>query len=270
MAIATETDGAMTRRRSQPRRAPAAACVATTLAITVDDAAAARIAEGAGADVEHLEAHGVAIACAARGVPLAVVLGVANLVGARGRAEWLAHHERAEAAAGKRVLAWLEGGRRAAASCRPNAYSIEARSRSRAAIGTAARRGIERAAGRALLPPVFSLACAVSWPGVGCATEGKGNTPPLPGGPAVNGESDAVAGDDAAQGPPGDDGGGTGDDGGAAADEGGPATGGTCNDVLHGLKAFFVIPAVPCTGSSDCAAGDCCYVNGSASSCVMQ
>jgi hypothetical protein len=36
-----------------------------------------------------------------------VVLGVANLVGARGRAEWLAHHERAEVAAGKRLVDWL-------------------------------------------------------------------------------------------------------------------------------------------------------------------
>jgi hypothetical protein len=102
----------------------------------------------------------------------------------------------------------------------------------------------------------------------GCATGGRGTTPPLPGEPAVN-DSDAVAGDDASP-APGDDGAAASDDGGMATDDGGPATGGTCNDALHGLKAFFVIPAVPCTSSSDCKSGDCCYVSGSASTCVMQ
>jgi hypothetical protein len=105
---------------------------------------------------------------------------------------------------------------------------------------------------------------------VGCATAGKGTSPPLPGEPAAaNDDSDAAAGGDAATPSPGDDGGESTDDGGGAG-EAGPASGGTCTDALHGLKAFFVIPAVPCTGSSDCAAGDCCYVNGSASTCVMQ
>jgi nucleoside phosphorylase len=85
-------------------------CVATTLAITVDDAAASRIAEGVGAEVEHLEAQGVAMACAARGVPFAAVLGVANLVGAGGREQWRAHHRRAEHVAGERVLRWLREG----------------------------------------------------------------------------------------------------------------------------------------------------------------
>jgi nucleoside phosphorylase len=85
-------------------------CVATTLAITVDDAAAARIAEGVGAEVEHLEAQGVAMACAARGVPFAAILGVANFVGARGREQWRANHRRAEHLAGERVLRWLQEG----------------------------------------------------------------------------------------------------------------------------------------------------------------
>lgn len=108
MTIATEPDGAMTHAFAAAGVRPC--CVATTLAITIDDAAAARIAEGAGADVEHLEAHGVAIACAARGVPFAAILGVANLVGARGRAEWRANHVRAEVAAADRVLWWLGAG----------------------------------------------------------------------------------------------------------------------------------------------------------------
>ncbi len=108
MTISTESDGAMMRGLTAAGIRPC--CLATTLAITIDDAVAARIAEGAGADVEHLEAHGVAMACAARGVPFAAVLGVANLVGGRGRAEWRANHVRAEAAAAERVLAWLRDG----------------------------------------------------------------------------------------------------------------------------------------------------------------
>jgi nucleoside phosphorylase len=78
--------------------------VATTLAVTVDDAAAARIAQATTAHVEHLEAYGVAAACAARGIPFAAALGVANEVGARGREEWRAHHRAAAAAAVDVVL----------------------------------------------------------------------------------------------------------------------------------------------------------------------
>lgn len=76
-----------------------AADVATTLAITVDDAAAGRVARATGAHTEHLEAYGVAAACAARGIPFAAALGVANHVGARARDEWRAHHRSAAAAA---------------------------------------------------------------------------------------------------------------------------------------------------------------------------
>jgi futalosine hydrolase len=82
--------------------------LATTLAITIDDAAAARIAHASGAAVEHLEAHGVASACAARGVPFAAALGVANIVGSRARDEWRAHHRAAAAAAADVVLRALD------------------------------------------------------------------------------------------------------------------------------------------------------------------
>lgn len=86
--------------------------VATTLAITVDDTTAGRIATAPGADVrvEHLEAFGMAAACAARGIPFAAVLGVANFVGARARGEWRTHHHRAEEAAVEVVVRWLRGG----------------------------------------------------------------------------------------------------------------------------------------------------------------
>ena len=50
------------------------------------------------------------MACASRRVPFAAVFGVANFVGASGRAEWLANHRRAEAAAGASVLQWIRAG----------------------------------------------------------------------------------------------------------------------------------------------------------------
>ena len=84
--------------------------VAATLAITVDDAAAVRLERATGDRVEHLEAHGVATACAARGIPFAAALGVANAVGSRGRQEWLAHHRAAAAAAIEVVTRWLRAG----------------------------------------------------------------------------------------------------------------------------------------------------------------
>jgi nucleoside phosphorylase len=84
--------------------------VATTLGITVDDAIAARIAQATGAHVEHLEAHGVATACAARGIPFGAVLAVANRVGARAREEWRVHHHDAARAAANVVLAWIHAG----------------------------------------------------------------------------------------------------------------------------------------------------------------
>jgi nucleoside phosphorylase len=108
MAVETETHRPMTDALAALGARPG--CIATTLGITVDDAAAARIAEGIGAEAEHLEAQGVAIACAARGVAFAAVLGVANFVGARGRAEWRTNHARAERVAGECVLKWLQAG----------------------------------------------------------------------------------------------------------------------------------------------------------------
>ena len=75
------------------------ALVATTLGITTDDGLAALIGRRTGAAVEHLEAFAVASAFAAAGVPLAVVLGVANAVGGQGRAEWRQHHRAAGVAA---------------------------------------------------------------------------------------------------------------------------------------------------------------------------
>ena len=87
-----------------------AADVVTTPAVTVDDAAADRLARWAGAQAEHLEAYGAAMGCAARGIPFTAVLGVANAVGSRARDEWRANHRRAAAAAAEVVTRWLQQG----------------------------------------------------------------------------------------------------------------------------------------------------------------
>lgn len=68
--------------------------VATTLGITVDDARAKSIADATDAHVENLEAFAVARACERANVPVAIVLGVTNIVGRKGRAEWRANAQR--------------------------------------------------------------------------------------------------------------------------------------------------------------------------------
>ena len=81
--------------------------IANPVGITVDDGLAARL--GAGDDhVEHLEAFAFARACAAAQVRCGILLGIANGVGAHGRAEWLANHARASALAGELALSAIE------------------------------------------------------------------------------------------------------------------------------------------------------------------
>lgn len=75
-----------------------AVVVASPLGVTTSDARAAEIARETGAHVENLEAFAVARACEDAGVPLEVVLGVTNAVGARGREEWRANAARVAAA----------------------------------------------------------------------------------------------------------------------------------------------------------------------------
>jgi len=84
--------------------------VGTTLAVTTSDALAARLGRVSGALVEHLEAFAVTTACAARGVPFACVLGVANAVGSLGREQWRSHHAVAAQAAGSFVARWIQAG----------------------------------------------------------------------------------------------------------------------------------------------------------------
>jgi len=84
--------------------------VAATLAITVDDGAAASLRDRTGAWVEHLEAFAVATACQRAGRRFVAVLGVANVVGSRARDEWKAHNVAASSAAAAVVAAWLHAG----------------------------------------------------------------------------------------------------------------------------------------------------------------
>jgi nucleoside phosphorylase len=84
--------------------------IATTLAVTTSDSLAARLAAFTGCHVEHLEAYGVAAACAAQGVPFVAALGVANTVGSRGREEWRQNHRAASAAAIAGVTGWAAAG----------------------------------------------------------------------------------------------------------------------------------------------------------------
>ncbi len=105
MSVATDAHAQTT--EALERAGARVADVATTLAITVDDAASARIARSTGAHAEHLEAYGVATACAARGIPFGAALGVANQVGSHARDEWRTHHRAAAAAAVAVVVRWL-------------------------------------------------------------------------------------------------------------------------------------------------------------------
>jgi uridine phosphorylase len=69
------------------------ATVATSLGVTVTNELATHVS--ATGDVEHLEAYAFVRACVRANVPCAVVLGIANVVGAKGRGEWRANHARA-------------------------------------------------------------------------------------------------------------------------------------------------------------------------------
>jgi nucleoside phosphorylase len=109
MSITLDADASMANAIGLVSGAPLVD-VATTLAITINEAVAARIALTSGAQVEHLEAYGFATACWARGVPFGAVLGVANVVGSRARNEWQMNHRAASHAAAGVLLRWLGTG----------------------------------------------------------------------------------------------------------------------------------------------------------------
>jgi futalosine hydrolase len=87
-----------------------AVAVGTTLGITTDDGLAVRLGRLGRCVVETLEAQGAAQACHDAGVPISVLLGVTNLVGSQGRAQWLAHNRAAAEACAEVIERWLAGG----------------------------------------------------------------------------------------------------------------------------------------------------------------
>jgi nucleoside phosphorylase len=107
MGAAVEPDAALSQALAAcgPARRGA---IGTTLGITTDDALASELGARSGCEGENMEALAVGLACRDAAVPFAAVLGCTNRVGARGRAEWLAHRETAAQAVAGRVLAWLE------------------------------------------------------------------------------------------------------------------------------------------------------------------
>lgn len=91
-------------------QAPLRGTLATTLAITTSSELADRLEQSSGCAFENLEALGVALACDAERVAFAAVLPITNLVGAQGRAQWLAHHARAAERGAGVLMQWLEEG----------------------------------------------------------------------------------------------------------------------------------------------------------------
>lgn len=84
--------------------------LATTAGITTSDALARRLARQSGCAVENMEGVAVGLACAAERVPFAGLLVVTNVVGARGRAQWLANREAAAARGAEIVMEWIASG----------------------------------------------------------------------------------------------------------------------------------------------------------------
>jgi purine-nucleoside phosphorylase len=95
-------DGALNRALALPEFD-----VACLVAITTDPALATLI--GADWQVEHMEAYGVAAACAAAGVAFAAVLGITNVVGPAAHAEWLANREACQDGAAAAVAQLVRG-----------------------------------------------------------------------------------------------------------------------------------------------------------------
>jgi hypothetical protein len=104
-----------------------------------------------------------------------------------------------------------------------------------------------------------------------CATGGSGQNPPLPGGPS-GGDDSSFEEVDAAQTNRVDDASSPDDAGQPSDSDGAASQAGMCNDILHGLAALgeslLGQTAATCASSSDCSAGQCCYVSATASACV--
>jgi nucleoside phosphorylase len=84
--------------------------VATTLAITTDDAIARAVHASTGFEGENLELFPIAVACRAADIPFAAVLGVTNMVGSTGRVDWRQFQRDAAVGTAEVFLNWLLNG----------------------------------------------------------------------------------------------------------------------------------------------------------------
>ena len=117
MQTQIDTDpGLTTGLMSDPDAHCRAAPVATTMAVTTDDAIARAVHGATGLEAENLELFPVALACRAADVPFAAVLGVTNMVGSTGRTDWAQYQRDAAIAAAEIIVSWL---RRGAPGLRP-------------------------------------------------------------------------------------------------------------------------------------------------------
>lgn len=110
MATTMDASAAIVAGLSAGRHRTHVAPVASPLALTRSDSLAARITSVTGAHVENTDAYGVACAASGANVPFACVLGVANIVGSTGRADWHQFQREAATQAANAVIAWLHTG----------------------------------------------------------------------------------------------------------------------------------------------------------------
>jgi nucleoside phosphorylase len=89
---------------------PLRGALATTLGITTSNALARRIERASGCHAENLEALAVALACQSERVAFAALLLITNVVGSRGRAQWVEQHTAAADRGAAIVLDWIARG----------------------------------------------------------------------------------------------------------------------------------------------------------------
>ncbi|HKU43086.1 MAG TPA: hypothetical protein VJR89_33230 [Polyangiales bacterium] len=83
---------------------------ATTCGITTSDGLARRLARAGAGAVENLEGVAVAMACERERVPFAAVLVVTNVVGRKGRRQWLENRVAAAERGAEILASWLDAG----------------------------------------------------------------------------------------------------------------------------------------------------------------
>lgn len=79
-------------------------------AVTTSDDTAAALPARHRCDAEHVEAFGVATACALARIPFGAVLAVTHLVGSTAKQDFAKHHRDATLTAAEVLLTWLHGG----------------------------------------------------------------------------------------------------------------------------------------------------------------